>query len=243
LRNFVGGQGTSAALQARVWEEFTGRIIAALREAANLLANGSHEAKTGYWCTGTRSVKSTQVQLPQEDAITHALIEALERVRQDASPDDLLRRRQICFPQQQPRSKQSRIGKHALTTDIQAWSLESDFLDLRIEAKVLFAGGDVTHYCGKKGLLRFSDVEPYTDKPIGMMVGYTVRHDDRHWTQRIQAKAKGSPEVKAFQPVIVENEEIFGSTLVSHECGEVLVLHIFLPFESKPSARSLDAAH
>jgi hypothetical protein len=242
LSDHVAGEGATAMLRARVWEEFTARVLAALREAMAFLAHGDHETKAGYWCTGTRLAKGIKVHLPQEDAITDALTRALEAIRQQSSPDDLLRRRQICFPSQQPRSKQSRLGSSALTTDIQARSLETVYLDLRIEAKVLFGGGDVAHYCGEKGLLRFSDPEPYTDQPVGMMIGYAVRRDDAHWAKSIQAKAGSSKQVKGFQPVAVDGEEVLSSTLLTHAHGEVLVLHLFLPFETKPSARSIDAA-
>jgi hypothetical protein len=245
LRNHVAGNGAAAMLKARVWEEFTARTVAALREAMTVLAQHGigfdHETKRGYWGGGKRSVKGTRVLLPRENAITDALTRALEVVRQDASPDDLLRKRQICFPPQQPRSRQSRLGSDALTTDIQARSLETSYLDLRIEAKVLFGSGDVIHYCGDKGLLRFANAEPYTEQPVGMMIGYSVRHDEAHWANRIQAKASGSPEVRSFQHVTLETEEILSSTLTSHASGEVLVLHLVLPFETKPSARALDA--
>jgi hypothetical protein len=236
----LAGTGAVALLQARVWEEFTGRVVSALRQAMDVLSSGDHEKKIGYWCKGTRSIKGTKVHLPQEDSITHALTEALEIVRQHSAPDDFLKKRQISFPQQQPRPKQSRLGKSALTTDIRAYSLEEIYLDLRIEAKVLFGSSDVTHYCGEKGLLRFSNPEPYTQQAVGMMVGYSVRHDDGHWTKRIEAKASGVAPVKSFQVIDLGGEELLSSTLASHACGEVLVVHLMLPFETKPSARQID---
>lgn len=246
MREQLAGGGAVALLKARVWEQFTARTVAALREAATILEQdglgSDHRKLKGYWGSGKRSIKGTKVQLPRENGITHALTLALEMVRLEALPDDLLSKRQVCFPCQQPRANPSRLGSDALTTDLQARSLESPYLDLRIEAKVLFGGGDVAHYCGGKGLLRFASAEAYTEQPVGMMLAYSVRHDEAYWAERIQAKASPSPEVRSFQHIVLDGDEILSSTLLSHACGQVLVLHLVLPFETNPSARELDAA-
>lgn len=247
LRSHLPGTGVLAQLRARMWEEFSARTIAALREAASMLASQKlgydHENAKGYWGSGKRYVRQQAVQLPRENAITHVLSEALEIIREKAASNDLLKKQQVCFPSQQPRKKQNRVGSEALTTDIQARSLRNPHLDLRIEAKVLFGSRDVDHYCGNKGLLRFADAEPYTDQPIGMMLGYTVRHADDHWLNDIVSKGSKAAQVTGFSAVALEDEALLASTLPSAATGTVLVLHVLLPFETKPSARGLDLAN
>ena len=246
LSSHLPGTDVRAQLRARVWEQFTTRVIAALREAATILATQGlgydHESAQGYWGAGKRSIRKQAVLLPRENAITHVMTDALEIIRLNAKANDLLHKQQVCFPQQQPRKKQKRVGSDALTTDIQARSLAIPYLDLRIEAKILFGSRDTDHYCGENGLLRFANAEPYTDQPVGMMLGYAVRHTDAHWLKNIEVKASKSSQVKSFNSVMVGSEELLASTLPSHATGEVIVLHVLLPFETKPSARELDAA-
>lgn len=242
----MSGAGVLAQVRAQMWEEFTARTLAALREAAAMLAAQSlgydHESAKGYWGSGKRLVRKQPVKLPRENAITHVMVQALDIIRENAGADDLLRKQQVCFPSQQPRKRQNRLGSDALTTDIQARSLLNPYLDLRIEAKVLFGSSDVAQYCGKDGLLRFADAEPYTDQPIGMMVGYTVRHEDSRWLKDIDARGSKAAQVKSLSSLALGGEILLATTLPSAATGEVVVLHVLLPFETKPSARGLDIA-
>lgn len=218
----------------------------ALRDAANILnAHGlgfDHTAADGYWASGSRKAKGSNVVLPLENGITDPLVRALELVRAAAPPEHLISRYQVYFVQQQPRKRQNKVGSKAYTTDIQIRSLVVPELDLRIEAKVLFGGGDVTAYCGKNGLLRFADAEPYTDQHVGMMLGYSVRRDDDYWLKEIQKTATSLTAVKPFETLDLDGSLVTGSLVTSHATGQVLVLHLLLPFETNPSARAIDAA-
>ena len=195
-----------------------------------------HEAEPTYWRRRTRKVNYLARKLPEEDSITDVLTRALEYVRDNSLPDSYLKRNQVCFPQQQPRRQQRRLGPYGRTTDIQARSLNQSFLDLRIEAKILFDGSDVDHYCGENGLLRFSDVEPYTDQPIGMMIGYTLR-DDAAWLSRIEANAIASSQVRGFGNVTVGGTTVRISSSISVATNEVSVIHLVLPFRTDPDCR------
>lgn len=241
-----GGGTASGDARAKVWERFAAMACDALREAAEILdTNGlgfDHTEAAGYWASGSRMAKGSYVVLPQENGITDPLVRALELVRAAAPPEHLISRYQVCFVQQQPRKKQNKVGSKAYTTDIQVRSLVVPDLDLRIEAKVLFGGGDVSAYCGKNGLLRFADTEPYTDQHVGMMLGYSVRRDDAHWLKEFQKAATSLTAVGSFETLDLAGNLITGSLVTSHATGHVLVLHMLLPFETKPSARAIDSA-
>ena len=241
----VGGTVGGDA-RAKGWERFAAMACDALRQAADILsAHGlgfDHTAAAGYWASGSRKAKGSDVVLPLENGITDPLVRALELVRAAAPPEHLISRYQVCFVQQQPRKKQNKVGSKAYTTDIQVRSLVVPELDLRIEAKVLFGGADVSAYCGKNGLLRFADAEPYTDQHVGMMLGYSVRRDDAHWLKEIQKNATSLTAVGPFEKLDLEGAHVTGSLVTSHATGHVLVLHMLLPFETNPSARAIDSA-
>lgn len=234
------GGDTRAILRARVWEEFVDNSLGAIDQAmAVLTARGlgyNHEAEPSYWRRRTRTVANILSKLPEEDSITDVLSRALEYVREHAPATSYLRRNQICFPPQQPRKQQRKLGTHALTTDIQVRSLSRSFLDLQIEAKVLFEARDVKHYCGGKGLLRFSDRDPYTDQPVGMMVGYSLR-DDMRWIGEIEANTAAYTQVRSFADVRVGGRTVRVSVSSRHKMQDVTVIHLFLPFRTDPDAR------
>ncbi|MGA1859863.1 hypothetical protein VH569_28085 [Azospirillum sp. 11R-A] len=232
-------------LQVRLWERFAAMAIESIQQAGVLLASKGlgfdHTLSDGYWSEKPREVYKTKVRVPLENGITDPLVRALEVVRQSAPEDHLISRLQVCFVQQQPRATQKRVGSKAYTTDIQIRSLKVEKLDLRVEAKMLFAGKDVSAYCGPDGLLRFADAEPYTDQPVGMMLGYSARRDDAHWLKLIEGKSKPSDAVIGFHQVGLASGPVSASVLRSHATQNVVVLHMLLPFESDPSARQLDA--
>lgn len=240
-----GSVGFLGSIRAQAWERFAAMAVAALREAAIILhAKGlpfDHEHE-GYWGDGKYRVLGAGVKVPLENGITDSLVRALQIVRTNAPMDHPISELQVYFVQQQPRETQKKVGSKAYTTDIQIRSLKVEYLDLRVEAKVLFDASDVTAYCGNEGLLRFAHPEPYTDQHVGMMLGYSVRHDDAHWLNRIEAKAMPFQPVKPFADVVLDNDVVRTSTTASHATGEVLVIHLMLPFETAPSARALDLA-
>lgn len=234
------GGGLAARMRANMWQDFVAHSLDAIDQAMRVLdtlgLGFDHEAEPTYWRRRTRKVNAVMTKLPEEDAITDVLTRALEHVRENSPATSFLRRNEICFPQQQPRKQQRRLGPHARTTDIQVRSLSRSFLDLRIEAKVLFDTADVAHYCGDKGLLRFSDVEPYTDQPIGMMIGYSLR-DDARWLLDIERRSLRRAEVKSFEDVLVGGRTARISISTRQSSAEVGVLHLLLPFRTSPDCR------
>lgn len=233
-------------MRSRMWQRFASMAVEALQQAAAILnSNGlgfDHTKAAGYWSSRPRRAGRTPVRVPLENGVTDPLVRALELVRRSAANDHLISTLQVYFVQQQPRATQKRVGSKAYTTDIQIRSLTVEHLDLRVEAKVLFAGRDVTAYCGQDGLLRFAHAEPYTDQPVGMMLGYTGRRADPHWLNSIEKKARSLPDVIGFHQVDLGRATVSASLVKSHATGSVLVLHLLLPFETDPSARALDAS-
>lgn len=232
------GSAPLDAFAANVWGRFVDRVTEALVEAEHIIRNGNapidHLAMDGWWRSGPRKIGRTSILVPAENAVTDLLVRTLEGIRGKSDRDDLLRTQEIQFSQQAPRKIQKRIGSAALTTDIRAHSGAIPDLDLRIESKVLFGGGDLTAYCGKNGLLRFGDVaEPYTDAPVGMMLAYTVRHDKAHWKKSIAGKAHGGGD-------ILSAGHIWYASDITRIADCTTVLHLALDFDTDPEARAED---
>lgn len=229
-----------ARARAGMWETFVDQSLTAIYAAMTVLASkglgSDHELEASYWRNRKRKVGKIATRIPAEDSITDVLTRALELVRERSAPTGYLRRHEIAFIPQQPRKIQSRLGSSAQTTDIQVRSLKQSMLDLRIEAKVLFDGADVTHYCGDKGLLRFSDTEPYTDKPVGMMIGYSLR-EEAGWMGKIEAKSVPSAMVRSFEDVTVAGRTLRMSMSTRPSSTDVAVIHLLLPFNTDPDCR------
>ena len=228
-----------------VWENFVDRVTSALFEAELLIRTGRAPfdflAKEGWWRNSSGQVRGKPVKVPAENSITDLLVRTLEQIRNAAGAGDLLHQQGIIFSQQAPRRTQARIGSKALTTDIRAVSASLPNLDLRIEAKVLLGKNDLSSYCGSKGLLRFGDVkEPYTDAPVGVMLGYFVRYDGQYWKRSIETK---------IQPLncVAETSDISSAGQVVLACdltrgtARTTVLHVALSFDTDPDARFIDA--
>jgi hypothetical protein len=235
--------GYVGKIQARVWEDFVTSVMALLKTAGGRIARGEHgydyQVRKGWFGTGQYKVLGTDVSLPLENAVTDALARACETVRRGRRPNHFLIDKQIFIASQQPRENQNQLGDIAFTTDIKIASLSLNYLDLRIEAKRLLGSAHAAEYCGPEGLLRFAHTEPYTSAPIGMMLGYTLRHDDVHWRSGIRSHA-AKLGVSTFTDLRTGRWTTSASMMNSPTVGDVLVLHVLLPFESRPSARDLD---
>lgn len=244
LRHFVPG-GYLAQVRGEVWEGFVARVVELLVLAAGKIAANEpgydDQAHPTWWTKGRRSAHGQKVAIALEDSVTDALCRAVWKLRHDLPADHFMRVNQIFVAEQQPRERQKRRGSSALTTDLRIASSELRYLDLRIEAKPLFDSGDVTRYCGYDGLMRFADTEPYTDKAVGMMLGYTFRHDDLHWYGRIVDVASRKHNIQSFETIDAEGRPLKMCRL-RWSGNDVCVLHLLLPFPSSPCARSLDAA-
>ena len=239
------GAGYVGEIQARIWEDFITSVIALLKTASGRIARGEqgyeYQLSRGWFGKGKYNVLGTDVCLPLENAITDALTRACETIRRDRRPNHFLIDKQIFIASQQPREIQNQLGDIAFTTDIKIASLSLHYLDLRVEAKRLLGGGDTGEYCGPDGLLRFAHTEPYTSAPLGMMLGYTFRHDDAHWHADIQSHA-AKHGVSTFTNLRTGRWTTNANMMTSSSAGNVLVLHVLLPFDSNPSIRDLDKA-
>jgi hypothetical protein len=236
-------EGYLGAVRAAVWESFLINVVALLKSAARRIDRGDHgfeyQSRRSWWGTGRYPVLNSHVRLPLENSVTDALTRACETIRRGRRSNHFLVEKQIFIAQQQPREDQDQLGDSAYTTDIQIASSSLHYLDLRIEAKRILGGGDVTDYCGEEGLMRFAHAEPYTSQPVGMMLGYTFRHDDDHWRAEIERRAAANG-AHAFRTLRVGRWKLPSCTVTSCTVGEVLVVHLLLAFESQPSAREMD---
>lgn len=236
-------EGYLGAVRAAVWETFLISVVALLKSAARRINRGDagfdYQSLKSWWGTGSYPVLNGHVRLPLENSVTDALSRACEAIRRSRRPNHFLIEKQIFIAQQQPRQEQLQLGDAALRTDIQIASSSLHYLDLRIEAKRILGGGDVSDYCGEEGLMRFAHAEPYTNQPVGMMLGYTFRHDDDHWHVEIEQRAT-SNGATCFKTLRAGRWNLPSCTVTSPSHGDVLVVHLLVPFESKPSAREMD---
>ncbi|HEY5720899.1 MAG TPA: hypothetical protein VIT45_01120 [Allosphingosinicella sp.] len=236
-------EGYLGSVRAVVWETFLVNVVALLKSAARRISRGEegfdYQSRKSWWGSGSYPVLNGHVRLPLENSITDALARACEAIRRGRRPNHFLIEKQIFIAQQQPREQQAQLGDTAYKTDIQIASSSLHYLDLRIEAKRILGGGDVTDYCGEEGLMRFAHAEPYTNQPVGMMLGYIFRHDDVHWQAEIEGRAVANGAT-CFGTLRAGRWILPSCTVTSPTVGEVLVIHLLLPFESKPSAREMD---
>lgn len=231
-------------VRARTWEAFLDRIVELMNEARDCIVRGDmefdYQARKTWWGTGLYPIRGRTVTLPLENSITDALARSCETLRRSLKPSDFMIRKQISIAQQVPRRIQNALGDAAYTTDLQFASLTLHDLDLRIEAKRIFGADDITEYCGEEGLLRFSHDEPYTDRPVGMMLGYSLRHEHPHWNEAI-ANHRQVQGVYQFGSVRIAGLALPTCLAHSRTVGDVLVVHMLMDFESRPSARAIDA--
>ena len=228
------------------WVDFVEKVVELLSEIETELKLPAvwkqYVKREGFWNAKTRDGPGKMpVLVPSENAITHAIEETAEKILkrkrlEDASLPEL--RLDI----QNARRIQPRIGSSALTTDIRIRSHPVDELEMRIEAKVLFAGEDLrSHYTSHEGLLRFGDSEaPYTDMPIGAMLSYRLKDVDPDWDQRIDAGLESVKEVLRHGTVTIGREAILASDLTwgSSDDNNVIVLHLGMDYETQPSCRA-----
>ncbi len=227
-------------MRAQVWDEFTKSVVAMLECAAARVAADHPVAfsrRKGWWGEGGHKILGHDVRIPLENAVTDALVRTCKDLRGTRRANHFMVQKQVFIVQQQPREMQDQLGSAAYTTDIQFASSSVPYLDLRIEAKRLLGGSHVSDYVGAEGLLRFAHPEPYTVQPVGMMLGYTFRHDRTHWLASIDRQKPSS--VSTLQPLKVGRWTVPGSIVTNPTVGDVLVLHLLLPLPSQPDARRL----
>lgn len=232
--------------RAALWQEFVDVALSVLRRAERDLRSPTtwsrFAQREGWWLGAQRkSANGAKVAVPSEDAITDALMELAEAIRKETLDDDPLKRQQITFDPQVRRPPHPRIGRKALTTDIRIRSLAIPDLEVRIEAKLLFRPKDLTDaYCGDKGLLRFADPRhPYTDRPIGFMLGYALQDHGADWDARIRTALPGIGQVKSTGEVGAggETRPVSDMEWGTEERQKVSVIHLFMEFDTDPSCR------
>lgn len=233
------------AIGREVWQSFVAKAIGLLERVEERLKDESvwvtFANREGWWLPTKRKVaRDVLVKVPGENAITHAIEEIASQILRETRPDDPLTDH-LRLDAQVVRPPHHRIGSSALTTDIRITSCQIQDLEIRLEAKLLFSSGDLkSHYLGAKGLLRFADSKaPYTDKPVGCMLGYRLRHSQDHWDGHIFERLEDMTEVTSLGSVDVGGRKAIASEL---EWGEgdacrVMVLHLGMDYETDPSCR------
>ena len=236
---------SSSFATAVLWQSFVDRVLDLLARTEAKLQDATvwqdFAQRDGWWLNASRkSAAGVHVRLPSEDAITDALEEIAKEILRDMRPADPLTDH-LDFDAQVIRPPHRRIGRKALTTDIRVKSTLVEALEVRIEAKLLFSPKDVTSaYLGPKGLLRFADPQaPYTDRPIGIMLGYSLQDHAPDWTSLTRKGLKQVTEVLATDDIIAGSRQRLVSDLSwgTEERQKVTVIHLHMTYDTEPSCR------
>ena len=247
--------GTDQTARVLVWEQMLHQALRLLDEAQRRVccADGQAQLRNleGWWRATKPQLNGRSCLVPAEEAISEALWREMEKIQgrnrlETSSADPTMASidtLQVCI--EQPRKLKTGIGRSSKPTDIRFYRLGSEFLDVRIEAKVILREAEIkSAYLSKRGLKRFSDPkEPYTDNEIGGMLAYAVTDDKTIWLARIDDALRGSsPPVPTFKHRVqaASDETLFSRVPYAVRAGprnEVLVFHVVLEFTSEPDAR------
>lgn len=231
-----------------LWSAHLEVAIGMLEEAADDLADPANLAgfiRPGWWRNKARvNERGIKVSVPNEDAITDAIVERIHQLKEIAPVGSVIAaNRTMSIRAQELRRGQAGIGPLGLKdTDITAYRFDQVGLDLRIEAKVVFDGDDLTkEYLSERGILRFADAEnPYTREILGGMVLYCLTKSGGHWRDQVAAGLQSLPSVEDVGRVARVNSD--ESVLCcdvrrgAGACGRVTVIHFELRFETNPSS-------
>ncbi|MBP7065166.1 hypothetical protein [Ferrovibrio sp.] len=239
-----------------LWESIVQAVACLIHEAEKRVRLASHDRYAdldGWWRSKNVSIKKgLKIRVPSEEAISEALIDEIESLRQEIILGEhpqlsgLSYIADLQFAVEQPRKKKKGIGKFAKPTDIRIYRVGSESIDLRIEAKVLVKDAEITNaYLSDRGIKRFSDpTEPYTIHEIGGMLAYTVTESRSAWADKIGAAMAASvPPVESFKHQLdfTAQETLFSR--VPYNCSnkqgrkETIVFHLVLEFDSDPPGR------
>lgn len=217
-----------------------------LEEAASDLADPATLAlfiKPGWWRqTRKKNGQGFTVRVPNEDAITEAIVERIHQLKESAPEGSAIAaNRTMSFHAQGRRRQQAGTGPKGLKdTDITAYRFDNIGLDLRIEAKVVFDEADVSNeYLTERGILRFADpASPYTREIVGGMVSYSVTEAAGYWLEQVAAGLVPMAE----QVGEVERPAPYGKLLCCDivrgdgPALKVTVVHFGLRFQTEPTS-------
>ena len=227
-----------------MWQSFLDRSIRLLRaveiEIADPATIGTFTIRDGWWLKRQQKVKGGTVRIPSEDAMTDAIEEVAERLLKASRPADPAQEH-LAVHTQSKRPPHRRIGPKALKNDIRIRSTVTDELDLRIEAKPLWSKAQLKGtYLGSKGMLRFADpAHPYTDRPIGMMLGYALRDPTPDWKTQTRSGLAAVSQASNVDDITSAEESIPACDMTwgSAPHQKVCVVHVIMNFETDPASR------
>lgn len=240
-----------------LWEHTIYQVIRLFEEAEQRIRSPQGQARygnlEGWWRKSAQRVNGKGgFKVPEETALSEALVEQMELVKQDFMLNahnlepDIADIDTLEFHAEAPRRQKAGIGRRAKPTDFRFYRSGLGGFDLRIEAKVLTKDAEITKaYLSGDGLGRFSDPkEPYTDELVGGMVAYTVSEDRTTWRTKISHEmASSSPIIPTFHHSVLPSSPptLFSQVPFNFSKApaqsEVLVFHLVLEFDCAPSAR------
>jgi hypothetical protein len=250
--------GRNAAVGKQLlWEHTIYQVICLFEAAERGIRSAEGQARygnlEGWWRKSAHRINGKNgFKVPEETAVSEALIEQMELAKQDfmlnahnVDPDigdiDTLE-----FHAEAPRRQKTGIGRRAKPTDFRFYRSGIGGFDLRIEAKVLIKESEIAKaYLSKDGLGRFSDPkEPYADDLVGGMIAYTVSDDRQTWLTKINdGMVSSSPAIPTFRHPVTPSAQptLFSQVpfnfVKTPSQSEVLIFHLVLELDCAPSAR------
>lgn len=240
-----------------LWEHTIYQVIRLFEEAERRIRSEEGRVRygqlNGWWRKSAQRINGRNgFRVPEETAVSEALIDEMERVKQDFMLNahnleaDIADIDTLEFHAEAPRRQKTGIGRRAKPTDFRFYRSGLGGFDLRIEAKVLTKETEIAKaYLSGDGLGRFSDSqEPYTDELVGGMIAYTVSEDRATWLKKLNdGMVSSSPVIPTFHHTVLPSEAptLFSKVpfnfVKSPPQSEVLVFHLVLELDCEPSAR------
>jgi hypothetical protein len=249
LEKYLVGHGFDE-LAAGAWAKFLDTVFDALRDAETIVKSPAYwsiyRTKQGAFL---RQTEGKEFRLPAEEGLTHALYECLWKVKVRSQPGHPLRDLSIEFHSEAKLPSRKRTGKRARRTDIWARSsMYENAPEIVFEAKLINKSADIRRYLGDAGLGRFLDSkDPYTRKPLGGLLAYTIEGTREDWMQRIREEMLGPPAIALSQDQITigAKSEKFMCNRVSRpllQLDPIAIFHIVMKFASDPQMSTPPAA-
>ncbi|MGB3042250.1 MAG: hypothetical protein WBB98_03595 [Xanthobacteraceae bacterium] len=202
-------------VKAELWSEFIEQVLGILRAAAEELRQSENwdafKKKRGA-LGAPRARKRSKVieRVPIEDAITSELGHYIRYIRRSLPPGHFLRLNEVEFHVEDLVQSDARAGRHSRKVDFFIYAASGvDEPEFAIEAKPIVSQADIAaRYLAADGIGCFLTTDsPYTRRPLGGMLAYTINAGGRTWRAEVRAAVGAyTPPVMALADVMVRGE-------------------------------------
>jgi hypothetical protein len=209
LRDLLTQHGFTP-VKAELWSEFIEHVLAILRTAAEELRRPENwdafkQKRGALGMPRTRKRRKVVERMPIEDAITSELAHFIRRIRRSLPVAHFLRLNEVEFHAEDLVQSESRAGRHSRRVDFFVCAVSGiDEPEFAIEAKPLLSKADIMRrYLADEGMgCVFTTDSPYTRRPLGGMLAYTINGTGRSWRTEVRAA------ISAYVPAAIQLEDV-----------------------------------